>query len=1517
MLLTPEKVISVEPSSLAIPFSPLTRRLWLESQDKDKAALSVFCDRLLGEDLGWKHRGEMLAGNQIPAGMAHTSLLGDSVRPTKIWKPTGSELNIPIFVDSNIRRIGIGRGVQLYSQSLEWLRAKNQPFAVIVSKDDLRLVFCALDSDSWVEWSFENWFHASGTSPQSTAATYLLSAEAFLPAEKANKGTLFRLIEESRRGQSEISAVLGEQVRKAIEQLIQDFPGLKEVTLDSVYRLDHQSIYIAATRIVMRLITVLFAEARELLPLSNSAYFDSYSLAGLKLQLQRRGLSDSRNDRLSQSYSAWPRLLALFRLLYQGSPHPELALPSYSGDLFRSGDKSDRINGVSRALAYFESQVRGPSDATIDLIIKCLTRVKKKVRQRAGTAVVSVPVDFSDLSSEYIGILYEGVLDFELQKAPHDTPIVFLNIGDQPAIPLSRLEGMSDGDLQKLFDQFKKANKKSDEVEEDESESEEDISNDDEVPSDVEIATELSDDTPLAIAEKRALIFAKRAVVAMKLVRQTRRQADQAEIENQILEASRKLIRQVIPENEWFIVRWGGTRKGGGTFYTRPQLAAPTVRRALERLIFEDDIFTKIKSPEAILALKICDPAMGSGSFLVSSTKYLSRKLYESVFVHGRVHISEEKKETQVVLVEKTGDEDALVEMLSATPDDPYFESMLLSRLKRWVVDHCIYGVDIDALAVELARLAIWIETMDRNLPFEFLDHRLKVGNALVGASLSEVKHYPYEAWFRKTGDEKREGFFHYQAKHFEVQLKKLREDSVKPQMDRFIGSLAHTEFSFSETGTDITETLSKVRRGLKKLKRLPIHQSEERKSLYESLSKSEEVRKLKTLLDTWCAIWFWDLTIIERAPMPSQWPKIDEETAHQVESLSTHPMLNFFHWELEFPEVFFENSGFDAILGNPPWDTLKPVSREFFSNIDPLYKAYSKQDAIKTQKRLFEVDRKLEEKWIEYSSIFAGLSHWFGGAGNFDGSGEKPRSLARGSSGEQLRSLWSSVLKKDLDKSLFRHSFDYQGDGEANTYRLFLDSGHRLLKENGVLGFIVPSGIYSDAGSKPLRGLFLDQCQWHWLFGFENKNKIFDIHRSFKFCPIIIQKGGTTENIRAAFMRHDINEWENAEKYSMLLPKIRISHFSPSSRSILEIQYPKDLEVLQKIYSNSVLLGEGGSDGWGLKYSTEFHMTNDSSFFIARDKAESEGFKGNEFDVWVHQDGRKLLPLYEGRMIGQFDFSEKGWVSGRGRTAKWSEISWEKKSLAPQWLINLEDVKIERPESFKPRLGFMDVTSSTNTRTFICSLLPPFPCGNKVPVFSSSKRLEKKAAGIMNSFVFDFVVRRRLAGLTLNYVYLAELPLPKLSLSNSSTLRVIGDISAALCSGTKAMLPWGGSQIMDSMTRAKLRVLNECLVAKLYGLSPDDMKWILKECDLPSDQYRNSGVDPRGFWRVDQSFQPQERLTIQTLQAFESGTYQSLLDEFNLSSNKRGGSDRFGVLEFLGSEDTAISSWLGDTGDE
>ena len=1455
----------------------------------DGGAISSFVAFVLEEVCGLDaSTGAWSRGSNVSPSWGRRAITGETVKPRHLW--TGPDrARLPVFLDDG-RRLGVGGGRRIVSQVLGWLRAGDDHLALVTNGRQWRLLFAGLDYDAWCEWDLDLWLEEGELSPQVTALRTLLNPALWTPESEDAAPPLLQAIRDTRKGQAELSEVLGERVREAVEILIRGHGealsvlaqgreaadvvayrayrasgGLRGVspagtssaeapsgdnehhvhrgaaledrgpspeaplggdnehhahrraTLDDhvsaveipfddddpspgVTGVTPQDIYRAACRVAMRLVVILFAESRELLPRDNALYHESYGLNGLLERLERAG---ARGGGLAAGFSAWPRVLALFTLVREGSHHPDLPVTAYGGDLFAPGTPG-AADGLSRALFVFENACFDDDmlpDRDVHEMLKRLTRTTVRIRQGRGGTRAVVPVDFSDLSSEYIGILYEGLLDYELKTAPPGDPVIFLSVGDQPALPLSRLEAMEDRALRTLFERLKESASAADAAPDgaapDDAEAGEPSDESPDPPAEAggsprgHAAADLFDETsgwneasgpngpsasngpvepdgpggsnepgepggsngpngsdesgepdepyedaeaeplPLEVREPspeylvsgtderrrsrtRAETWARRAAQVAGLVRKPRGRDTperRREIEARLGAKARQLVARVVLPGEWYLVRWGGTRKGSGSFYTRPGLAVPTVQRTLRPLAYDPPAgpdgtpdpdapaarWTP-KRPEDILALTVCDPACGSGTFPLAALRFLTDALHASLQHHGRIEPDGERALVRLLglrgggatgeeageadrgpadpartpAIRRRGDDlpgnagippvppegvpaaaphhegpgatDARAgaasdlrladELIPCPPDDERFESRLKAVLRRHVVERCIYAVDLDPLAVELCRLSLWIETMDRTLPFGFLDHKVKCGNALVGAWFDRFRHYPAMAWKNRDGGDRS----HANGVHFEKgartgTIKAFARERLTPDLQHFLRGPDLFEEDLLEKSLTAHEFALNL---LVEMHALPVHDAAERTRLYrERLQASPQWRVLRRAMDLWCACWFWPAEEIERAPLPSNLADPPVGTGAVADRLAAE--MRFFHWELEFPDVFREaGAGFDAILGNPPWDIAKPVSKEFFSSIDPLYRSYGKQEALRKQREYFAAGPGVERDWLDYSGRFRAQSNFTSHAASPFGDPEENAksqdrfTVARGRRNRELHDRWRRARARSTGFGDPAHPFRHQGSADLNLYKLFLEAAHALLRPGGRLGFVVPSGLYSDNGTGALRRLFMERCRWEWLFGIENRDKLFPIHRSYKFNPVIVEKGGATEAIRTAFMRRSLDDWERAEAVATAYSRAQVERFSPRSRAILEIQSGRDLEILEKIYADAVLLGDDGPDGWGIRYAREFDMTNDSRLFPPRPQWEAKGYRPDEYSRWLLGEWRPVEELWE-----------------------------------------------------------------------------------------------------------------------------------------------------------------------------------------------------------------------------------------------------------------------------------------------
>lgn len=1292
MLIAPARVAAAfdeAPGSLSYKHSDRLRREIVRAEAKSSDLsdlLDVVLEQVCGFTVGW------FKGSKVGSEWSTRTPAGENIKPRRVWQHEGDVL--PVFVDDE-PRLGIGRGRRSVARVIEWLRARSLHLALLTNGRQWRLIYAGTDHDAHCEWDTQLWF-AEGEPGLQVEALRRLIAPAVWKAPPPAQGEtkhcrLLQAILDSRKGQNELSAVLGERVRQAVELLIRSHgPALDRLSTQTEGDLppvDGRDIYAAAVRTVMRMVVLMFAESRLLMPLDRSPlYFNSYSLTGLRESLES---AHARGPALlHQRRSAWPRVLALFALVRDGCAHTDLMVPKYGGDLFTTG-QSDPNSGMSRALAIFESAcfqsdfASVMSDADVRAIIEKLSYSEMTIRQGRGRIRTRVPVDFSDLQSEYIGILYEGLLDFELRRAGPDEPIVFLAIGDEPALPLSRLEAMDDIAIKNLVEKFKVKGAPKDSEEEGDAENEEDAEPEDDADSadtddDADAEASEEDDSadteesaadpqdPVQQARERAWAWARRAVSVGGLVRKPRgRNAEAlAQYERQVEAAGRKLVRTAILPGQWYLVRWGGTRKGSGTFYTRPQLSVPTVHRTLRPLAYtppadDPDAPTAAwtpKRPEDILALKICDPAVGSGSFPVAALRFLTDALYRALEHHGRLR--DDGNKTVIALAEGRESAGRLDEdLLPCRPTDPDFEPRLKARLRRYVVERCLYGVDLDPLAIELAKIALWIETMDRELPFSFLDHKFKCGNALVGCWFDRFRHYPIMAWLREGGDKNHTTAVHFKKDARTKAIKAHLNDVIKPDLIAMLDRMRGQDALFEAEGKSAQQVHDEALAILEQMHHLPPGEDGEhrRAELFRQLRESPAYVALKRAFDLWCALWFWPADDLAAAPKPSEFATPRSESIETAERIAAE--RRFFHWELEFPDVFAVNgevgdeqsavAGFDAILGNPPWDTLQPNSKEWFSNVDPLYRAYGKQEALAKQRSYFTANQQVEQDWLEFNAFFKDTANWvkvsdrpFGDRLNVADDGKEKHDFSLGDRGraslessKARHSAWAKRRANDPSYADPSHPFGLQGDGKPYTYKLFTELALSLLRPGGRLGFVLPSGLYTDLGATALRTLLLSKCRWEWLFGFENRDGIFDIHRSFKFNPIIVVKGGQTDAIRTAFMQRDPDDWALGTAESVAVPYAgaQVERFSPRSKAILEIRSARDLAVLEKIYANSVPLGDQGPDGWGIRYAQgDFNMTSDSALFPPRPKWEDRGYRPDEYSRWIKGDWRPVAELWD-----------------------------------------------------------------------------------------------------------------------------------------------------------------------------------------------------------------------------------------------------------------------------------------------
>ena len=484
------------------------------------------------------------------------------------------------------------------------------------------------------------------------------------------------------------------------------------------------------------------------------------------------------------------------------------------------------------------------------------------------------------------------------------------------------------------------------------------------------------------------------------------------------------------------------------------------------------------------------------------------------------------------------------------------------------------------------------------------------------------------------------------------------------------------------------------------------------------------------------------------------------------------------FHWGIEFPEVFFDehgqlldNPGFTIVIGNPPWEIVKPDLREFYAQFDP---------DIESKLNRRQVERRIEELQVE-----------------------DPRRVTEYEA--QTRLIEESA-------AYYRACGDYvrQGRGDTATHKLFLERMYGLLYDSGRIGYVVPSGIYTDLGTKDLREMLLNEGNIQYIYSFSNERFFFPgVDHRFKFALIGAQKGPQRDGFWAAF-RFNPRVAVAPEELPVFLAdpgnliymrRRSLERFSPDSLSFMEFQTQQDYQVTEQIYGDWPLMGEETAS-WNVKLNNEFHFTND------RQRLNQQ---------------KRGLPFYEGKMIHQFD-------------AFYAE---------PQFWISedkLLDLSLEnRQQLYTYRVVHRRIAAATNERTLISAIVSPQnACEVNATVVlvteNTDEAIKPYVCALLNSFVLDFVIRYKIAQ-TLNMFYMYQLPLPRLNPGNPFFDAIAPRAARLTCTRVEFADLWRevmgedwdeSSGATDSAERQRLRDEIDAIVAHLYGLSRADFDHIL-----------------------------------------------------------------------------------------
>jgi len=727
----------------------------------------------------------------------------------------------------------------------------------------------------------------------------------------------------------------------------------------------------------------------------------------------------------------------------------------------------------------------------------------------------------------------------------------------------------------------------------------------------------------------------------------------------------------------------GSERKTTGSYYTNPDLIAELIKSALDPVI-ADRLSRAGPDPaareKALLSIRVCDPACGSGAFLIAASNRLGREL-------AKIRTGTELPSAQEV-----------------------------QAARRDVLSHCIYGVDLNPMAVELARVSLWINALVGDKPLSFLDHHIKCGNSLVGATPELIAGgIPDEAYTPVEGDSKEVANRIKKANREQRQTRTFEEFSAR---SRVLEACAGRFAALAEASEDDPDSV------------------EAKKTEYKRLIASSEYAKERLAADCWCAAFFWPLdaeyartaptTATARMVQASGGGMLVEDTLDEVRRIANEH--RFFHWHLEFPEVFADG-GFDCVLGNPPWEVMNLNEKEFFAFRAP---AIAEAPGAK-RKRLIENLKK---------------------------------------SDPPLYNEYISALRDEQRSTLFIRGsgrFPLTAVGKTNTYSIFSELARKIISSRGRAGIIVPTGIATDATTAPFFGDLVESGSLVSLYDIENRQKLFPIDSRFKFC--LLTMAGTEADIGVfdlAFFLHAVDDLHDGDRHFTLTPE-EIALINPNTKNCPIFRSKRDAEITKAVYRRVPVLidetkGKAGNP-WGVSFRQGlFNMTSDSHLFRTQEEMEDAGFtlEGNRFvkgeDVW--------LPLYEAKMFWQFDHRHGSFegVQSRANTNLPSPTITQKMDreyvILPGYWLNEREIenKLINSNQF---LVFRRISNSTNERAIVATLIPRTPVNDKGVIISSNQNLKFQLCLLanQNSFSFDNIARKKVGGTQVDFFIAKQLP--------------------------------------------------------------------------------------------------------------------------------------------------------------
>jgi len=801
-------------------------------------------------------------------------------------------------------------------------------------------------------------------------------------------------------------------------------------------------------------------------------------------------------------------------------------------------------------------------------------------------------------------------------------------------------------------------------------------------------------------------------------------------------------------------------RKDSGSYYTPDELVLLIIDETLAPLIEDayeafdkavaslgknDSEASKLRALEAadpakaITRLRVCDPAMGSGHFLVSLVDRLTNAALEAmakaveIAAAGGVEDYQSPIATEIESVRSTIWHNAQAQdwaIVEEQLDDPQL-------VKRMVLKRCVHGVDKNPMAVELAKVALWLHTFTVGAPLSYIDHHLHCGDSLFGL------------WVRDAIDKAgKAGELLY--------IDDLRNAERQAAVMQRIEALTDAEIAEAESSADMW-------RGIES----QIGPFDSFVSFMHALDWLNLSRDDKPLVTQWLDGGFGDPLPIARGRKGPEALRAKPEEAERFHAIwrKARELIEeerFLNWQIAFPGVWKNwaskgrEGGFDAVIGNPPWDRMKLQQVEWFAARKPeIARAQRASDRKKMIAALKDANDPLYADFEKADQRAADAMRM----ARFNGNKRIPDPNQPG-----------KTMKAPSEH------YPLMSKGDINLYSLFVERAHALVQPRGMVGLLTPSGIAGDLSSSEFfRGLSTGG-HIRSLYDFENRRTRHglepffpDVDSRFKFAAMTASPKREFASTHCGFFFQAVHERENPDNAFPVTAE-DFARVNPNTGTAPVFRTRRDMEITTGVYARCpVLIDRSGDEevrSWPVRYATMFHMTNDSGLFRTRAELEEDmgawSIGGNRYQ---NADG-EWVPLYEGKMVQAFNHRAASVVvniENVNRPAQ-PELATIEQLQDPTWLPDpqfwVPKSECEASVARTWMLGFKEITAPTNMRTFIAAAFPTVGFGNKVPLLlpTDEAPLELLLANL-NTVPFDFVVRQKVQGQTLNWFIVEQLP--------------------------------------------------------------------------------------------------------------------------------------------------------------